>query len=63
MDKKFNFTKKDIDALPIPAKGKGCLTFADSAEKGLKLYITPNGAKTFFIRKTINGKDEKIIIG
>ena len=63
MDKKFNFTKKDIDALPIPTKGKSCLTFSDSTEKGLKLYITPNGAKTFFIRKTINRKDEKIIIG
>ena len=59
--KSFNFTKKDIDALPVPSKGFA--TYSDTTEKGLKLYITPTGTKTFFIRKFINGRDERLIIG
>ena len=35
MVKKFNFTKKDIDALPLPVKGFE--TYFDTKEKGLKL--------------------------
>ena len=61
MVKKFNFTKKDIDALPLPVKGFD--TYFDTTEKGLKLYITSAGRKTFFVRKFINGRDERIIIG
>ena len=59
--KSFNFTKKDIDTLPVPSKGFA--TYSDTTEKGLKLYITPTGTKTFFIRKFINGRDERLIIG
>ncbi len=59
--KSFNFTKKDIDALTVPSKGFA--TYSDTTEKGLKLYITPTGTKTFFIRKFINGRDEQLIIG
>ena len=61
MVKKFNFTKKDIDALPLPVKGFE--TYFDTKEKGLKLYITSAGRKTFFVRKFMNGRDERIIIG
>lgn len=61
MSKQFNFTKKDIDALPVP--NKGFATYSDTTEKGLKLYITPTRTKTFFIRKFINGRDERLIIG
>lgn len=59
--KDFNFTKKAIDALPHP--GKGFETYRDTAERGLSLYITAAGAITFYIRKRINGRDERIIIG
>ncbi len=59
--KDFNFTKKAIDALPHP--GKGFETYRDTAERGLSLYITAAGAITFYIRKRINGRDERVIIG
>lgn len=59
--KKFNFTKSDIEKLPIPEKGM--VTYSDTGFKGLKLYVTANGVKTFFIRKMVNGCDERFILG
>jgi integrase len=61
MANKFNFTKTEIQKLPAPEKGMA--TYKDTKEKGLSLYVTKSGAKTFFIRKRINGRDERIILG
>ncbi|MDB2415178.1 tyrosine-type recombinase/integrase [Rickettsiales bacterium] len=61
MTKEFNFTEARLKALPSPAKGRAY--YKDSKEKGLSLYITTNGTITFFVRKRINGKDERIILG
>ena len=61
MSKTINFTKKTLLDLPIP-KGKR-ETYKDIKERGLSIYITNNGIRTFFIRKRVEGKDEKIIIG
>ncbi|MDR2720843.1 MAG: hypothetical protein LBB15_00965 [Puniceicoccales bacterium] len=53
-DKTFiNFTKKALLELPVP--GKGMLTFCDANEKGLSLYVTAKGNKSFMVRKRING--------
>ncbi|ASZ11182.1 site-specific integrase [Chitinophaga pendula] len=57
----INFTKQNIEQLPTPSKGKSY--YKDSREKGLSLYVTSYGVKTFFIRKRIKGRDERIIIG
>jgi len=57
----INFTKSLISTLPSPKTGRDY--YKDSKEKGLALYVTNNGAKSFYLRKRINGKDEKIIIG
>lgn len=59
--KYFNFTKSDIEKLTPPEKGLN--TYFDTGFKGLKLYVTPNGVKTFFIRKMVNGRDERFILG
>jgi len=59
--KDFNFTKKAIEALPHPKKGFA--TYRDTAERGLSLYITATGAVSFYVRKRINGRDERVIIG
>ena len=57
----INFTKTMIEKLPIP---KSALAYyGDIKEKGLSLYITTTGVITFFVRKRINGKDERVIIG
>jgi integrase len=60
-NKKINFTKSAIEKLPIPKKG--LVYYKDSTERGLSLYITSNQVITFFVRKRINGKDERVIIG
>lgn len=58
---KINFTKSTIEKLPIPKSGLSY--YKDSGEKGLSLYITSNGVITFFVRKRIDGKDERVVIG
>ncbi|MFT7087839.1 MAG: integrase [Rickettsiales bacterium] len=57
----INFTKSTIDKLPIPEKKLSY--YKDSKEKGLSLYITTNGIITFFVRKRVNGKDARMMIG
>lgn len=61
MNNTFNFTQALIKKLPIPSKGREY--YKDEKEKGLSLYITPTGNVTFFVRKRIHGKDERIILG
>jgi integrase len=60
-DKQFNFTVQSILALTSP--DKGIVVYKDTKEKGLSLYITANGIKTFFVRKRVKGRDERILIG
>lgn len=57
----LNFTVKVIEELHIP--NKGIATYKDLKEKGLSIYVTANGVKTFFVRKRVKGRDERIIIG
>jgi len=59
--KTINFTKSLISNFPTPKLGRDY--YKDSKEKGLALYVTSNGVKSFYLRKRINGKDEKIVIG
>lgn len=61
MTNKFNFTKSDIEKLPVP--GRGMDTYSDTGFRGLKLYVTSNGVKTFFVRKMVGGRDERFILG
>ena len=60
-ENKFNFIKKRLESLPVPEKGYK--TYSDTTEKGLKIYVTSKGTKTFFVRKMVNNRDERIIIG
>lgn len=56
-----NFTKQLLRSLKAPASGR--LYVADTREKGLSAYVTPNGVITFFVRKRINRRDERVVIG
>lgn len=56
-----NFTKQFLCSLKVPTSGR--LYIADTREKGLSAYVTPNGIITFFVRKRINGRDERVVIG
>ncbi len=65
MENKFNFTKKDIDALSTPAPGKRD-SYHDTNKKGygLQLRVTSTGLKTFSVFRRINGSSpERITIG
>jgi integrase len=57
----MNFTKATLLGLAIPPKG--FMTYRDTKEKGLNLYVTANGHKSFIFRKYIDGKDHRIILG
>ncbi|EKE09814.1 MAG: Integrase [uncultured bacterium] len=58
---KVNFTKQFLIKCEPPTKGR--ISFHDTQEKGLSAYITSNGVITFFVRKRINGRDERIHLG
>ena len=63
MAKKFNFTKAEIDALPLPQKGKRD-TYHDTKVSGLHLRISSTGIKTFSVFKRIKGGNpERITLG
>jgi len=63
MTKKFNFTKAEIDALPLPQKGKRD-TYHDTKVNGLHLRISSTGIKTFSVFKRIRGGNpERITLG
>ena len=59
--KSFNFTKQSIGALTAPERGT--ISYRDTKEDGLSLYKTAAGVVTFFVRKRINGRDDRVIIG
>ena len=61
MSHQFFFSPNILDNLPAPDKGFDVVQ--DIVEPKLRLYITARGVKTFFTRKRIHGKDERIIIG
>jgi integrase len=48
-------------ALESPQKGK--IRYYDEKEKGLGLYVTSSGHKSFFIKKRIKGQPKEIILG
>ncbi len=60
--KRFNFTKKEIEALLAPVKSVRAY-YHDTKETGLSISVTPTGTKTFFVRKKIEGRDERITLG
>lgn len=59
---KINFTKKILETLSIPEKGKR-IYYYDLKVRGLGISITGNGNKTFIVYRKINGKPERITIG
>lgn len=57
--KKFNFTIKGINDLPIPEKGKREYYY-DTKTQGLAICITSTKKKTFFVYRKIDGRPERI---
>lgn len=61
MAHQFFFNTYILDNLPSPAVGFDVVQ--DISEPRLRMYITSRGVKSFFVRKRINGRDRRIIIG
>ena len=61
MAHQFFFNTYILDNLPSPEKGFDVVQ--DLSEPRLRMYITQRGVKSFFVRKRINGRDRRIIIG
>ena len=61
MAHQFFFNTYILDNLPSPERGFDVVQ--DISEPRLRMYITPRGVKSFFVRKRINGRDKRIIIG
>ena len=61
MAHQFFFNTYILDNLPSPEKGFDVVQ--DISEPRLRMYITQRGVKSFFVRKRINGRDKRIIIG
>jgi integrase len=63
MSKQINFTKSNIDSLPIPETGKRD-TYHDTKNSGLQLRITSTGTKTFSVYKRVKGgSPERVTLG
>ncbi len=61
MAHQFFFNSYILDNLPTPATGFDVVQ--DISEPRLRMYVTSRGAKTFFVRKRVRGRDKRIIIG
>jgi len=61
MAHQFFFNTYILDNLPSPEAGFDVVQ--DLSEPRLRMYITQRGVKSFFVRKRINGRDKRIIIG
>ena len=55
------FTKEWIGKLERPKSGRNY--YRDLKQNGLQLSITSSGTVSFFVRKRVNGKDERLFIG
>ncbi|HUX78488.1 MAG TPA: tyrosine-type recombinase/integrase [Alphaproteobacteria bacterium] len=61
-DKSFNFTKKSLDALSWPEKGKRLYVY-DTRVRGLELMMTDQGTKSFKVYRKFNDKPVRVTLG
>jgi hypothetical protein len=60
--KKFVFTKRSIESLPVPVNDSRP-EYMDVNTPCLGLRVTKSGAKSFFYSKRISGRKERLTIG
>ena len=60
--RKFNFTKKAVDALASPINGQRAY-FYDTKVRGLAVAVSPAGKKSFILYRKVAGKPERMTIG
>ena len=58
----INFIKSALENLPAPPAGQRSTSY-DSKGNGLHIVVTSTGQKSFYIRRRVNGKNEKHFLG
>lgn len=58
----INFTKGNLESLPLPPTRER-FYFYDTKGNGLHVAVTSQGQKSFYIRRRVNGKNEKHCLG
>ena len=58
----FNFTKRSIDALPLPEMGKRLYVY-DTKVRGLELMVTGHGSRSFKVYRKLNEKPVRVSLG
>lgn len=61
-DNKFNFTKRALEDLPAPSKGKRAYYY-DTKVRGLGISLTDKGSITFIVYHKVDGRPERITLG
>lgn len=61
-DKSFSFTKKSLDILPLPTKGKRLYVY-DTRVRSLELMVTEHGTKSFKVYRKLNDKPIRVSLG
>lgn len=61
-EKNFNFTKKTLDALPLPKTGKRLYVY-DTKVSGLELMVTESGKKSFKVYRKLRDKPIRVTLG
>jgi integrase len=59
--KKLNFTKRALEALPVPPEGRQIVF--DTQTLGLGFTVFASGVRTFFHRRFANGRAERTTLG
>lgn len=59
--RKFNFTKRELEALPPAEKEKE--QYWDTKARGLYLQVSKSGVKSFFVRRKVHGHSERLFLG
>lgn len=60
--KSIKFLRATLDALPVPAPGDRA-EYQDAQNPHLRLRVTANGTKSFFLRRKIAGKAVRVTLG
>lgn len=59
---RINFTKKEIEALPLPTPGQRA-TYHDTKTPGLQIRVTSAGVKSFAVVRKLAGKPVRVTLG
>lgn len=61
MPTKINFTKRELEKLPMPTSDR--VVYLDQYQHNLLLRVSSAGSKVFYVRRKVNGRSQRIQLG